>query len=392
MYPNLSYLLNGLIGTPVDNWTSIVQTFGLLLVMAFLASAYFLRLEMERYERMGLIKPTMSKITIGAPASVLDLGLSGIWGFFLGFKGYYAATHTAEFILDPASVILSDKGSIVGGLVFGSILAGLRWWEKYQAGKNGVKEVVKQVFPSTKIWDITIVSAISGILGAKVFAIFEDVNGLSDFMRHPIQSLLSGSGLAIYGGLIGGFIGVAIYIIRLRVPIFHMMDATAPSLIMGYAVGRIGCHLSGDGDWGIANTAPAPSWIPNWLWSTSYPHNVINAGEPIAGCSMRYCYELVPPVFPTPIYETILGLFIFGILWSLRKRMPYTGMIWFLYMLLNGIERWYIEKIRINPKLPFLGMELTQAEIIALMYVIIGVLGLGLVYFFKFKPLPKERG
>ena len=112
-----------------------------------------------------------------------------------------------------------------------------------------------------------------------------------------------------------------------------VMDAVAPALMVGYGVGRIGCQLSGDGDWGIANTAAQPDWwfLPDWMWAYTYPHNVLNEGVRIAGCEWQYCYELSPAVYPTPFYETIMAFIIVGILWILRKRIKPAGTLFFVY-------------------------------------------------------------
>ena len=162
----------------------------------------------------------------------------------------------------------------------------------------------------------------------------------------------------------------------------HVMDAVAPALIMGYAVGRIGCQLSGDGDWGIVNTLSQPSWwfLPDWVWAYDYPHNVLDRGIPIAGCEANYCSRLTDPVYPTPFYEVIASLIIFIFLWSIRKKVRIPGMLFFIYVTLNGFERFWIEKIRVNDKIPLLGMELSQAEIISFLLFFIGIGGMAYLY------------
>ncbi len=162
----------------------------------------------------------------------------------------------------------------------------------------------------------------------------------------------------------------------------HVMDVVAPALIMGYAVGRIGCQLSGDGDWGIINDQPLPSWwfLPEWMWAYDYPHNVLEMGVPIEGCEGAYCRRLAQPVYPTPFYETVLSLVIFGILWGLRKRITIPGMLFYIYLIFNGFERFWIEKIRVNDKIPFLGMQPSQAEIISFLLFFVGIAGCIVLY------------
>ena len=233
--------------------------------------------------------------------------------------------------------------------------------------------------PHQRVGDITIVAAISGILGARLFSILEN---FGDFIQDPIGQLFSGSGLTIYGGLILAFIVVTWYVRKKGITPIHVMDAAAPALIVGYAVGRMGCQLAGDGDWGIVNAAAVPDWffLPDWLWSFDYPRNVLNEGVLMENCVGRYCHRLDPPVYPTPAYEIIMGAVIFIILWMLRKKAKVAGTIFFVYVLLNGVERFIIENIRVNPRYTFLGIELSQAQYIALGLVAVGAIGLYQLY------------
>jgi len=149
--------------------------------------------------------------------------------------------------------------------------------------------------------------------------------------------------------------------------------------MLAYSVGRIGCHMSGDGDWGIANLNAKPiSWLPDWLWAYTYPNNVANEGNPIAGCVGRFCNELPQPVYPTPIYEVIVCFILFLILWKIRDRIKSPGMMFGIYLMLNGLERFFIELIRVNTKYNVAGIHFTQAELISS---ILFLSGLGLVLY-----------
>ena len=127
---------------------------------------------------------------------------------------------------------------------------------------------------------------------------------------------------------------------------------------------------------------PEPTWwfLPDWMWAYDFPHNVLNQGVPIEGCEGTYCRRLAQPVFPTPFYEVIASLIIFVILWALRKRIVIPGMLFFIYVILNGFERFWIEKIRVNDKIPFLGMNPSQAEIISFLLFFAGIIGCFVVY------------
>jgi phosphatidylglycerol:prolipoprotein diacylglycerol transferase len=143
-----------------------------------------------------------------------------------------------------------------------------------------------------------------------------------------------------------------------------LLDATAPAMMIGYGVGRIGCQVAGDGDWGIAaNMALKPGWLPNWLWAQTYDNNIV--GEVIA----------LPGVYPTPMYETMMALVCFGILWALRKHPFQMGWLFSVYLVLAGVERLLVEQIRVNPVLNVAGIMATQAQMIAVTLIVLGVVG-----------------
>jgi prolipoprotein diacylglyceryltransferase len=145
--------------------------------------------------------------------------------------------------------------------------------------------------------------------------------------------------------------------------------------MLAYGIGRIGCQVAGDGDWGIVNTYSKPlSWIPDWLWAYDYPHNVNKEGVPLLNCTWGdYCYHLPAPVFPTPLYEIAMALLLFALLWSIRKKVKVTGRLFAIYLIANGIERFLIEHIRVNTKYDIFGFHPTQAEIISSCLIVFGI-------------------
>ena len=375
MYPDLSYLFHDLIGTPIDNWLSIFKTFGLLLVLAILSAALILYRELKLKAGKGVFQPAKVKLEYGKPAGRGELISNAVWGFVLGYKGFYAIQNMEQLKQDAAGVLLSLDGTWWTGIALAALFAGGRYWEAKKKALPQPKVVVKDVYPHDRIGDITMIAAISGVVGAKIFAIAEDIPTL---IKDPVGTILSGGGLAIYGGLIVGFLAVSYYLRLKKIPLLPVLDAVAPALIIAYGVGRLGCHLAGDGDWGIANTLSQPGWwfLPDWLWAYDYPHNVLNEGVLIEGFDGRYNHRLVPPVFPTPVYETIAALLIGGILLGLRNKVSaYPGMLFFIYLIFNGIERFWIEKIRVNPEYTNLGITYTQAEFISVVLFLIGVAG-----------------
>ena len=378
MYPDLSYLFSDIFGTQPDNFLSIFKMFGLMLIVAFLASGLVLRSELKRKEKEGLLKPSPETFREGHPATIGEILMNALFGFIIGFKVPYISQNFADFKIDPADVLLSMNGNFLIGIILAAIFGGFRYWEANR--KKLAKPIIKTIMvqPHERVIDITIWAAVSGIIGAKLFAVIESTDNIKAFMADPLGQLLSGSGLAVWGGIILGTIVVSWYVKRKGMSVIHIMDAAAPAIITGYGVGRLGCQFSGDGDWGIVNNAPTPNWwfLPDSFWAWDYPRNVLQEGRRMADCAYRYCFELSEPVWPTPIYEIFMCAIILAILWALRKRIKPAGSMFFIFLILNGIERFFIEKIRVNPDIEILGMQATQAEYIAILVVLIGVAGL----------------
>ncbi|MEZ4958610.1 MAG: prolipoprotein diacylglyceryl transferase [Saprospiraceae bacterium] len=373
MYPDLSYLLHDLFGTQPDNWTSIFKTFGMMLVISILSAAYFFYKGLKKKADDGIFQSAKVKTVTGEPATAWELASNGIFGFIIGFKVLYIINNFEAFQADAAGVMFSSKGSWLAGIGMAAIMVGVKYWERKKHQLPKPKEVTVSVYPHDRIGDLTITAAITGIIGAKIFAILEEPSG---FMKDPLGTFFSGSGLAIYGGLICGFLGVVWYLRKHNIPVFHTLDALAPAFVIAYGVGRIGCQLAGDGDWGIV-AAHEPSWwfLPDWLWSFDYPMNVNKEGIPIEGCQWLYCNRLPNPVYPTPLYETIASFLIAGFLFAIRNRLKTPGMLFFIYLILNGLQRFFIEKIRVNVKYEWMPFQPTQAEVISVIIFLIGVGG-----------------
>lgn len=381
MYPDLSYFAHALFGTEPDNWLSIFKTFGFLLALAFLASAIVFYHELKRKAESGAYVPSRVTVTDGLPASPVEIGMNALVGLLLGGKGGYAVQHFAEFRGDPAAVILSDKMAWLPALIGAVLLAAFTWWESNRRRLAVPLSREVQLWPHDRISELTVWAAVGGVVGAKFFDVFDN---WEDFLQAPARVLLSGGGLAFFGGLVLGFIAVVAYMYRQKIPFLPTADAVAPALTVGYGVGRIGCQLSGDGDWGIVS-GPKPgalAWLPDWMWSSTYPHNVLKdpgtapvPSIPIEGCHWDYCLQLAEPVFPTPLYEVLMMVLVFAILWSLRKRLTVPGLLFFIYLGLIAVERFLIEKIRVNVEHDVLGIPMSQAEIISVCLFLISVGG-----------------
>jgi phosphatidylglycerol:prolipoprotein diacylglycerol transferase len=345
--------------------------------LAFISASTVMATELRRKEGLGLISTTTRKIWKGKPSTLVDKITSGVIGFLIGFK-------VLEMILNPSvlddtqALFLSLQGNLIGGLLLGAAFVASRIYEDKKNGLDEPVEVTEIIHPADHAGTITIIAAVVGILGAKIF---HNLENLDDFFRDPVGSLLSFSGLTFYGGLICATIAIVWYARKHNIKVVHLVDSITPGLMLSYGVGRIGCHLAGDGDWGIGNTAPMPDWLaflPEWVWAYDYPNNVLSEGVRLTEGIIYpgYGYHLVPSVFPTAIYEVAMSLTIFAFLWAMRKRWSTPGMISAVYLIFNGTERFLIEKIRVNNLFDIMGLQLTQAEVISFGIFIMGVAGI----------------
>lgn len=328
---------------PVPDWLGIFKTFGFFVAMSFIAAAQVMVSELKRKEKLGLILPVTKLVKINK---------------------------------SPDEV----------------------------AGTQQVR-----VYPHDLITEIVFIAAVGGIVGAKIFNALET---WGDFIRDPLGNLFSRSGLTFYGGLIVATFALYLFTRKYKIPFYHFCDAAAPAIMIAYGIGRLGCLFSGDGDWGIFNTAyvtrangslipataadkvmiahmtagmpqascPAPAGLPQWLFGMNFPHNVINEGVQIQNCTGDFCNVLPVSVFPTPLYEAFLGILLFFVLWYLRKKVNKPLHIFGIYLIMAGVERFFVELIRVNSTYDWGFIKPTQAEIIS---VILFFAGIGILLFYK---------
>lgn len=443
MYPNLYFVFNEWFGWKINAF-KIFYTFGIFVAIAFIVSAYVLTLELKRKEKSGLLLPREETITTGKPASFMDLFINGLVGFIFGYKLIGAFLASRQSGIDLQEYIFSREGSIGGGLLLAAVLIFLKYREKNKQKLAKPEKRTIRIWPHDRVGDIVIFALIFGIIGAKLF---DNLENWDRFMENPIGNLLSPSGLTFYGGLICATIAICIYASKKGINLLHLIDAAAPALMIAYAVGRMGCQIAGDGDWGIFNSAyisdvpghvvPAtpeqfqeklkehstyflngsvtdpggvstmvtdrheesldkvphksfrgPKFLPTWMFAFTYPHNVNEDGILIPGCEGKYCRALPLPVFPTPFYEIVASFILFLFLWLIRRRIKVAGVMFCIYLILNGIERFLVETIRVNTTYSIFGLHPTQAELISSAFVIIGIIG---IFYFKRRAKPDGK-
>ncbi len=372
MYPNLYYAFKDLFG--VDwKFLRFVNSFGFFVAIAFIIAAVLLAAELRRKSKQGLFQPTEIQVMVGQPATLTEILLNFLLGFLLGYKIVALFIMKSTATEDPQAFIFSTLGSWPAGILLGLLFAGLKWWDKHKQKLAKPEKRTIRIWPHDRVGEITIIALVFGLVGAKIFDIFENWSG---FVKDPSSYLFSPSGLTWYGGLICAALAIWWYAKKHRIGFWYLNDAAAPALMLAYSIGRIGCHVAGDGDWGIRSyLAGKPGFLPDWLWSYNYPHNVNEAGIPIPGCTEpKYCNQLEFGVYPTALYEVLACFLIFLLIWSLRKRFKVPGTLFAFYLMLNGIERFLVEKIRVNNRLDIFGFHPTQAELISSLLILGGLL------------------
>ena len=429
MYPNLYYAVKDWFHVEINAF-KIFYTFGIFVALAFIVAAIVLSKELKRKEKQGLLLPREETITVGQPLTFIDILINGCIGFVFGYKLMGAFLASRDQAIDLQDYIFSLQGSIAGGLILAALLIFLKYREKNKQKLSKPEERIIRIWPHDRVGDVIVLGLIFGILGAKLFDNFENWDR---FIKHPIANLFSPSGLTFFGGLICAAIAIAVYVVKKGINIWHMADAVAPALMIAYAIGRIGCQVSGDGDWGIFNSAyvsdspghvieatpgdfnkklqenatyftegrvrekdssfsivtdrksadvagvphksfTGPSFLPKWLFAFTYPHNVNEDGILLDNCDGKYCRALPQPVYPTPIYEIVMCSVLFFVLLALRKKVTAPGIISGIYLVFTGLERFLIETIRVNSTYSLFGLHPTQAEIISVLLVITGII------------------
>ena len=197
---------------------------------------------------------------------------------------------------------------------------------------------------------ITLIALVGGVAGSKILYLLEH---WSYFVLDPAGMAFSPGGLSYFGGFFLATLAIYLYGRSKKIPFLTIADGTSPGLMIGYGIARLGCHFAGDGDYGFPTTLP---------WGTDYSHGTYPPSEAFRNfpeITSKFPNGIVPdttPCHPTPVYEFIICAILFAILWRYRKRFETRGMMFMVYLMLAGAERFLIEFLRINPRV-FLGLS-----------------------------------
>ena len=375
MYPNLYYVLKDWFGVEWHKF-EFINMFGLMVAFAFAAAAWVISKELQRKEKQGLLTSRDEVIMVGKPASIQDLILNGVVGFVFGYK-IIGLLFSKPIEVNAQDYIFSKQGNIVGGILIAALLAGVKWWDANKQKLAQPERRTVRIWPHDRVGDIIVLGLIFGILGAKLFDAVENMESL---IEDPIGTIFSGDGdWGVYnsayalnenGKIIAATSNEFENKLKQHETYFlngSVADSTGKQL---FVTNRTYPTLQDV----PRKYFKGPSFLPNWLFAYPYPKNVNKDGIFIKGDKDEHNKVLPSPVFPTPLYEIIICTFFFFILWAIRKKINIAGVMFSLYLILNGTERFLIEKIRVNDHYDTAGVSLSQAQIIAISLILGGFL------------------
>lgn len=189
MYPTISHLIEDLFGIYIP---LPIQTFGFWVAIAFLAASYIIKIELQRKEKEGKISIIKIKKIVGLKLNSIDIGIALFSGFLIGFKLLEAIFNYEDLVADPQSFILSLRGNLFGGMLFAILSLYNKQKENKKQELDKPKEIDKEIHPYELVGNITIIAAISGIIGAKIF---HNLENIKDFLADPIGQIMAFSGL-----------------------------------------------------------------------------------------------------------------------------------------------------------------------------------------------------
>ncbi len=210
----------------------------------------------------------------------------------------------------------------------------------------GMREMARRGISLDHATNLATWAVPAGFVGARLFHVLD---ALPYYLANPLKIIaINEGGMAIYGGLIGGVLAGYVYAKKHDLPIGKLADAAAPGMILGQAIGRVGCFINGDHQ-GL------PANLP---WATMYtnPNTVVP--------------DFGVPRHPTQVYELLYDLLVFGIIWRLRSRIAVDGVLFWIYASLYSFGRFWISFLRLDAEFLF---GLKEAQLVSLVIFLVGV-------------------
>ena len=229
----------------------------------------------------------------------------------------------------------------------------------------GVELRRKGFDPAHVVW-IALIAIVSGVVGSKLLFVVEEWDR---FVVDPKGVMFGAGGFSFYGGAAVAVLAIYPYLRWNGISLLAFGDAVAPGALLGRGIGRIGCHLSGDGDYGLPTALP---------WGTDYSHGIFPPSQAIARLpelARTFPGGIAPdnlPMHPTGVYEFLISALLFVVLWRYRTRAHPAGRLLMLYLLATGGVRFVLEFLALAPPI---ALGLTEAQLISLGVIVIGAVG-----------------
>ncbi len=321
-----------------------IYSYGLMLATGFMVGSYFLTLELRRR----------------------NLNRNVTRSFFVTMR-WMVITLTALLVftalLEFGSGIFSQLSQLAGRnplvLLILAVFVAVGAYIMAQAKRTRHRSEIDLATA------VVLISLVYGVFGTKILFLFEN---FGSFLQRPFDMLISTSGLSFFGGPVLVVIVLAIMLKKEKVKFLAVADSAAPSLLIAYGIGRLGCHFAGDGCYGFPTTLP---------WGTDYSHGVVPPSQ-----ALSHFPEIVKefpngipdtlPLHPTPAYEFLICALLFLVLWWIRKSIRIDGRVFMLYLVFAGTERFAVEFLRLNPRVM---LGLSGFQVFAFLMIVTGIIG-----------------
>jgi len=252
-------------------------------------------------------------------------------------------------------------------------------FESRRIEQTGFLKPINEKVENIDLLPLVLYGIVGFLLGYSLLSAFFNIKYL---FTNPIKIILGGNG-SLIGGIICMSLAMAWYAEEKKGTFYFLqfLDFVAPILLLASTVSFLGCHFSGDGDWGSVNLLQNPG-LPDWLWSYDYPNNVLGRGIPYEMTDGKLSYRLEQGVWPTSLYEFLSGTCIFTFLTGIRKKINVSGLLFGIFLILYSTQKFLIGFLNVHENFAF---NLSQEQ-----FIWIGLIQLGFILFIYFIRLNKS--